>query len=67
MTSVLITCKPDGTKFVDVDGKRLERVVSLSLEVTRDRPTVEIIQHDENFNEFSHAFVPTAFELRTTL
>lgn len=67
MTSVSITHRRSDLKtLIDVNGKRLERVLSYSLtHDARNHPVVEIIQHDDNLCEFSRTFVPTTLVLRT--
>ena len=48
MTSVSITQHKDGRAFVEVDGKRLARVMSVTLTLAAGQrhPVVEIIQED---------------------
>lgn len=72
MTSVSITQHKDGRAYVEVDGKRLELVLSLTLTLAGGQryPVVEIVQHDgtiagDYLREFSRTFVPTELTLRT--
>lgn len=67
MTSVSITHRrSDKITLIDVDGRRLERVVSYCLsQEACHHPVVEIVQHDEQRQEFSRTFVPTTLVLRT--
>lgn len=68
MTSVSIThSRSKRTTMIDVDNKRLERVLSYSLTQEREltHPVVEVIAHDEHQQEYSRTFVPTILVLRT--
>ena len=67
MTSVSITQHKDGRTYVEVDGKRLERVLSLTLELHGGwmRPVIEIIQHDKAGAESTRIFSPKQLVLRT--
>lgn len=68
MTSVSITHKRSNcVTLIDVDNKRLLRVISYSLsqDARMAHPVVEVVQHDEFGEEITRTFVPTVFVLRT--
>lgn len=69
MTSVSITQHKDGRAFVEVDGKQLERVLSVSLSISGGgndrRPYCTIRQMDENLKPTLVRFVPTTFTMDT--
>lgn len=68
MTSVSITHKRSScVTLIDVDNKRLLRVLSYSLsqDARTAHPVVEVVQHDDFGEEITRIFVPTVFVLRT--